>query len=53
MSVRAMLTLRTLKELHTKYVDFGLAYTQDYVNSDISRNFPYDLGLRGTIQENG
>ena len=43
----AMLTLRILRELHTKSVDFVPAYTQADVKSEIFMELPIGLGGEG------
>ena len=47
MSVRAMLTLTIIRELHTKSVDFVLAYTQADVKSEIFMKLPIGFGVEG------
>ena len=47
MSVRAILTLRILRELHTKSVYFVLACTQADVKSEIFMELPILFGFEG------
>ena len=47
MSVRAMLNLSILRELHTKLVDFFLAYIQDYLKTEIFNDLPIRFGVDG------
>ena len=47
MSVRAMLTLGILREIHTKSVYFVLDYTQADVKSEIFMELPIGLGGEG------
>ena len=47
MPVKAMLTLSILREIHTKSVDFVLAYTQVDVKSEIFMELPIDFGVEG------
>ena len=47
MSVRSMLTLIIIRELHTKSVDFVLAYTQVDVKLEIFMELPIDFGVEG------
>ena len=47
MSVRVMLTLSILIEIHTKSVYFVLAYTQVDVKSDIFMEIPICFGVEG------
>ena len=47
MSVRSMLTLNILRELHTKSVDFSLAYTQDNVKTEIFTEPLIYFGVEG------
>ena len=44
-SVRAMLTLIIIGELHSKSVDFVLAYTQSDVKSELFMELPIDFGV--------
>ena len=48
MSVRAMLTLSILRELHTKPVDFVLTYNQTDVKSEIFMELPIGFGFEGS-----
>ena len=48
MSIRAMLTLTIIRELHTKSVDFVLAYTQADVKSEIFMELPIGFGVEGS-----
>ena len=45
MSVRAMLTLSIIRDIHTKLVDFFLAYTQTDVKTDIFMEFSIGFGF--------
>ena len=47
MSVRAILNLSILRELHTKLVDFFLAYIQDYLKTEIFNELPIRFGVDG------
>ena len=47
MSVRAILTLRILRELHTKSVYFVLACTQADVKSEIFMGLQLGFGVEG------
>ena len=47
MSVRAMVTLIILRELHTKSVDFFLVYTQADVKTYILMELPIYFGVEG------
>ena len=47
MSVRAMLTVSILRELHTKLVGFVLAYTEDDVEIEIFMKLPIGFGVEG------
>ena len=47
MSVRAMLTLIILRDIHTKSVDFVLDYTQSGVKSEIFMELPIGFGIEG------
>ena len=47
MSVRSMLALRILRELHTKSVHFVLAYTHTDVKSEIFMEIPIVFGVEG------
>ena len=47
-SVRAMLTLSTFRELHTRPVDFVLAYTQADAETEIFMKLPIGFGVEGT-----
>ena len=46
-SVRAMITLSILRELHTKSVDFFLAYTKADVKTEIFMELPIGFGFEG------
>ena len=48
MSVRDILTLSILHKLHTKSVDFVLAYTQADVESEIYMVLPLGFGVYGS-----
>ena len=47
MSVRAMINLRILRELHTKSVYIFLAYTHAAVKSEIFTELPIGFGFEG------
>ena len=47
MSVRAMLTLIIVIEIHTKSVYFVMTYTQADVKSDIFMELPIGFGVEG------
>ena len=47
MSIRAMLTLSILREIHTKSVDFVLACTQADVKTEIFMEIPIGFGVEG------
>ena len=47
MSVRSIITLSILREVHTKSVDFILAYTQAGVKSEIFMELPIVYGFEG------
>ena len=47
MSVKAMLTLSILRELHTKSVDFVLVYTQTDLKIWIFMELPIGFGFEG------
>ena len=47
MSVRAILTPSIIRVLHTKSVDFVLAYTQDDVTSEILMELPIGFRVEG------
>ena len=53
MSVRAMLTLSILRELHTKSVYFFLAHSQDDVKTEILMETPIGFGVEGPTPDNG
>ena len=50
MSIRAVLTLRILRDKHTKSVDFFLDHTQDGVKSEIFIKLPIGFGVEGCHQ---
>ena len=47
MSVRDMITLSIIRDLHTKSVYFFLAYTQVYEKTEIFMELPIDFGVEG------
>ena len=47
MYVRSMLTLRILRYINTKSVDFVLYHTQAYVRPDIFMELPIGFGVKG------
>ena len=47
MSFRSIITMSILRELHTKPVDFVLAYTQANVKSDVFMELPIWFGFEG------
>ena len=47
MSIRAMLILSTIRDLHTKLVDFLLDYTQADVKTGIFMEPPIGFGFEG------
>ena len=47
MSVKDILALAILRELHTKSVDFLLDYTWDDVKSEILMELPIGFGVEG------
>ena len=49
-SIISMLILSIIREIHTKSVDFVLAYTQDDLKTEISMDPPQVLDLKGTTQ---
>ena len=46
-SVRDMFTLSIIREIHTKFVDFFLAYTQADVKTEIFMELPIGFGVEG------
>ena len=42
-----MITLNVIRKLHTRYVYFFLAYTQDDIKSEISMQPPKGFGVEG------
>ena len=46
-SFRAIITLSILRELHTKSVDFVLAYTHADIKSEIFMELPICFGFEG------
>ena len=47
MSVRPMLTLSILRELHTKSLNFVLTYTKDDAKTEIFMELPIGFGFEG------
>ena len=47
MSIRAMINLSILREIHTNSVDFVLDYTQSDVKTDTSMETPTGFGVEG------
>ena len=48
MSVRAMITLTIIRDIHTKSVDFVLAYTKADVKTEIFMELPIGFGVEGS-----
>ena len=48
MSLRSMLTIIIIRELHTKSVDFFLAYTQADVKTEIFMELTISFGVEGS-----
>ena len=53
MYIKAMLILIILIDIHTKYVDFFLSYTQADIKSEIFMELPIIFGVGGANQNNG